>query len=198
MAWKDEPLDIAPTKWDDLDARGRRRVEMLVSQLSEIAAGGEHAKQVDSSGRKLGHDHNHPLFRFMANSLSHYTVGTFMGSTAGAQDVLRSVNLGPVADELDELLAKPVGGHTLKTFLEEQRNTSVAHNTFDPKHMLKRVFSEADLNNPEILQQYRDALTEFLDTVKITLVLLRRVYPVAAASEDARWQPVDNPPSSEP
>lgn len=188
MAWKDEPLDLAPKVWDELDARGKRRVEMLLSSLSEIEAGWQHSKQVQASGEKLGHDQNHPLFRFMANSLSHYTCGTFMGSTAGAQSVLRDLDLGPVADELDALLAKPVGQHSLKTFLEEQRNTTVAHPTFDPMHMLKRVFDQASLEDPVILKQYRESLTEFMDTTKIVHVLLRKLYPIAAASEDSRWK----------
>lgn len=186
---------MARKSWEELDARGKRRVEMLISTLTEIEAGWQHSGQVLESGEKLGHDEQHPLNRFMAHSVVHFVCGTFMGSTAGAQDVLRSVGLEPAAQELDSILAKKVGGHSLKTFLEEGRNTTVAHPTFDPKHVLNRVFDPASLEDPIVEGHYRSALGEFMKTVRIVHVLLRKLYPLAAASADLPWQPADKSPS---
>ena len=175
---------MARKSWEELDARGKRRVEMLISTLTEIEAGWQHSGQVLESGEKLGHDEQHPLNRFMAHSVVHFVCETFMGSTAGAQDVLRSVGLEPAAQELDSILAKKVG-----------RNTTVAHPTFDPKHVLNRVFDPASLEDPIVEGQYRSALGEFMKTVRIVHVLLRKLYPLAAASADLPWQPADKSPS---
>jgi hypothetical protein len=190
----EDDLVVSPTPWVQLDARGRRRVELLISTLSEIEAGLQHGEQVAANAPKIDRPQNHPLMRFMANSLTSYTCGTFMGSTSSAQDVLRSVNLGPLADRLDALLAKPVGDHTLRTFLEEHRNTTVAHPTFDPKHIMRRVFDLAELHDDEVSDQYRDAFFEFMGLAHSVHALLRKAYPLAAVSEDSRsWKPVDSP-----
>ena len=194
MSDEQEPLTISPKPWNKLDAKARRRVEMLISTLTESEAGHQHSTQIIDRAPKMEKPQNHPLMRFMFNSLADYVCGTFMGSTAGAQDVFRAVNLGPVADELDGHLAKPVGAHTLKTFIEEHRNTTVAHPTFDPKHVLKRVYNPAQLSNPKIEAQYREAFLSFMNFARIAHLILRDTYPLAAASEDRRWKPVDNSP----
>ena len=194
----DEPvINIAPTPWDELDARGQRRITMLISTLSEIEAGFQHSEQVTRSAPKVARPHDHPLMRFMLNSLTNYACGAFMGSSAGALDVLRSVNLGLWADSLDALLEKPVGSHTLRTFMEDHRNTTVAHPTFDHRQMQRRVFDPASLEDDAIREQFRTAITEFLNAARLTLALIRKVYPIAAASEDLRWKDWQYPPIPE-
>jgi len=96
-----------------------------------------------------------------------------------------------LADRLDALLAKPVGDHTFRTFLEEHRNTMIAHPTFDPKHIMPRAFDPAAFHDDVGSEQYRDALFDFMGLARSVHALLRKAYPLAAASEDSRWRPVD-------
>ncbi len=183
-----------PRPWDKLSQRQRARVELLLSKLMEIEAGTQHTSQLAQQVPQP----EHPLNRFMFNSLIQYLHGCFMAGSAGVQDVLRSVDLIALAEQIDKRLALPVGTHTLKTFIDEHRNTLLAHPSFDPKAYVDRVAAKADLRDETVRQRFFASLDELGVLTRFIHRFLRESYPIAASREDARWKPVDNPLSSSP
>lgn len=189
MSSDPEILDIhgplVPKAWSKLDRRTQHRVQFLLDQLIEIEAGARHSVQVVEEARAS----NHPLARFMFKAQLSYFHGCFMAGATGAQDVLRSLDLNPLADEIDARLKLPVGNKNLKMFLAEHRSTTGAHPSFDPTHVLRRVFRGSNLADKAVERQFRKALGDLMLLSRFTLQYLREQYPIAAAASDSWWAP---------
>jgi hypothetical protein len=170
----------------------QRRVSMLISKFMDLHAGIKHSFRVhDQTGSP-----EHPLCRFMFNGIVQHFHACYIASGNGAQDVLRRIGFGSQADEIDKRLSLPVGGHTLRTYIDEHRNTLLAHPSFDPLPFWKRVVRKADLHDASVKEQFGFGLYELTVLTQFVHGELRKAYPIAASWDDERWTPVDNPPAT--
>jgi hypothetical protein len=171
---------LTPTPWHDLPRRDQERVPLLVSTLSEFAAG--FSLMHDNSSRVSSRVH--PSHRFIVNGLDSYLHALYMAGDQGAQSILRSIGLTEQAIVIDVILEMSVGTTTLRGFLQEHRNTILAHPSFTTGPAMKRVFEKADLHDPKTAAEYNRAKEALVQATRALHVLLRRLYPEAARSED--------------
>src|SRR5207244_3939229 len=109
--------DLPSKFWEELNSAERDRIGQLISHLAEFWAGFQHLGQLAPNFS----NQNHPLHRFMQNALHQHFHAFYLAGERGVQDVLRSINLEYIADQIDEILNRPLGSRTFRAYITERR-----------------------------------------------------------------------------
>jgi hypothetical protein len=93
--------------------------------------------------------------------------------------MLDQIGLGPMADLIREELQEPISEGTVRHAVREWRNKGIAHQTFNPEHLLKAM-EPLGLENPKHAELLRNHFEFLVRIARDLRGLVRSHYPQAA------------------